>query len=87
MTSCKSRKGLARPGYSVRGPHTNQRGLPNRKVTNHQAAGWHNCAIPAKAARSPSAQGQARAAAPGHRDLKAIRCSLQGLSLFFSEYF
>ena len=81
MTSCKSRKGPTRLRDSARGAYANRHGravaknheLLGSKVARLPPTGWHDCATLARAAQSPRAQGHARIAARGHRDLNAIR--------------
>jgi len=96
MTSCKLRKGLARLGDLAQGPHANRHVCAMLKY--HEPLGsrlawppcarWHNCATPARAARSPRAQGHAHTVAPGRRDLNANRCSFRGFFIFlYREHF
>jgi len=79
MTSCKSGKGLTRPGDLAEGPHANCHDRAMPKNTNHRATGWHDYATPTRAARSPSCP----RVRPCRRDLNASRCIFWGLSLSF----
>ena len=96
MTRYKSRKAPARLGDSAWGLYVNRHGCampknhepPGSRVARPLDAGWLNCAILARAARSPYAQGHGYAAALGHCNLNAISMQfLWTLSLFFSEHF